>query len=516
MTAPYRAVLVAGLALSGVALLAAGAPSHAAPADAEVKKARKSLKKNIKKLAKVQKFLASQDQLARETQNAAQRDKALETISELCQSQLTDLVEEIRLADDEDAAEALVEFGAAVPSDDAYQQIVRELRRLQSDEAIEALAATLGADLMEGKKRKRRRGRNDEGWKAQVLVADVFHDLDHPATITPLAAQLERGTVPAVINACVAACEYKADARVVAALIDLLGRVEKQGGWEYHNVRQRLTDLTGHDFFTQEKWQGWWSTHGGEGWDPSKKGEAKEAATRERGEQEKVPTFFGSEIASNRLVFVIDTSGSMEMTDKPADFEGSEEDFAALNPDTPEVKKHQRIERAKAQVVAAIENLVPTQQFNVIAFSDKTKPWKPSVVPATDANKRAAIEFCQGLKEDGGTYTDEALEAAFADPTIDTIYLLSDGAPMRKVGNPGEQQKQFAEEEIRKILHMVQELNRFRRVKIFTFGMDGPGVYHKKWGPRPVSLPTEPEFLAPLQKFMRDLAILTGGEHKSI
>lgn len=512
---------ILGTALTGLALcallLGGAATSVAAPDDGDLKKARKALKRNVKKLAKIQKFLAQQDQAARESGNAEVRDKAEQAIDAVCEEQLGDVLDAIGAADEADAAEALVEFGVFIPHDNGYERVVRTLRRFQDDDALEYMAGVLAGDLGDEKKKKRRRRRgDDEAWKAQVLVADVFHELEHPSTIEPLALQISKGTLPSVVNACVAAAEYKADHRIVSALIELLGRVEKVGGWEYHNVRQRLTLLTGEDFFTQEKWQGWWSANGGEGWDPSKKGEAREAATRERGPAEEIPSFFGSEIASNRLVFVIDTSGSMEMTDRPADFEGDDEQYAALNPDDPKIKATQRIERAKAAAIAAIEKLGPTQSFNVIGFAETNKMWKPAVVPATPENKKAAIEFCRGLVEDGGTYTGEALAAAFADPAIDTIYLLSDGAPMKKVGNPGEQQKQFAEEEIRKVLYMVRELNRFRRVKINTFGMDGPGVYHKKWGPRPVTLPTEPEFLAPLQQFLRDLASMTGGTNKSI
>lgn len=510
---------ILGTALTGLVLcvlLAGGAGTSAAAPDDDVKKARKELKKNLKKLAKIQKFLAQQDQAARESGNAAVRDKAAEAIDQLCQEQLGDVLDEIGAADDADAAEALVEFGVFVPHDGSYERIVRTLRRFRDDGAVDYMAGTLAADLAGGKGKKRRKKGDDAAWKAQVLVADVFHELEHPGAIEPLALQISKGTLPAVVNACVAAAEYKEDHRIVSALIELLGRVEKVGGWEYHNVRQRLTQLTGQDFFTQEKWKGWWGANGGEAWDPSKKGEAKEAATRERGPAEQIPSFFGSEIESNRLVFVIDTSGSMEMTDRPEDFEGDDEKYAALNPDDPKIKATQRIERAKAAAIAAIEKLGPTQSFNVIGFAETNKLWKPAVVPATPENKKAAIEFCRGLVEDGGTHTGEAIAAAFADPAIDTIYLLSDGAPMKKVGNPGEQQKQFAEEEIRKVLYMVRELNRFRRVKINTFGMDGAGVYHKKWGPRPVTLPTEPEFLAPLQQFLRDLASMTGGIYKSI
>ncbi len=514
-----RALAPAGLLALAACL--AGLPSLGWSDDA-AKQARKDLKKNVKRLQQVEQALAKAEQELDQVFAAARMQEADKQRAEGKVRELRDaageLLVRVREADDADAAQALLGFAVSFGNPDVFEQASRELAALRSDEAIGALAEVLGQGVVDepgGRRRPAGGKRADDVWKGQVVVARAFAAIDHPATIPPVAGQVARGTAPAVVNACVEAAARKPDKRVVTALVAHLGRVEKQGGWEYQKVRQALVDLTGEDFMTQERWQGWWSSNEAS-WDPNKRGEAKEAATRERGPQEQAPTFFESTIESNRLVFVLDVSGSMTMTDRGPEDTQTDEQYAKLDPDTPAVKARKRIERAKAQTIAAIQALGPAQRFNVIAFSDSNKAWKPAVVEATPQNKAQAVEFVSGLRDDGGTHTDDALKLAFADPAVDTIYLLTDGAPMKKLGNPGEQMRQFAQAEVRKILEWVKRENRFRGVKINTFGMDGPGVWHGKWGPRPVTLPTEPEWLAILSGFVRELANLTGGTFKSI
>lgn len=511
-----------------LALVLAPSPLLGAPDD-DVKQARKDLKKNLKQLAAISDALVKTDQRLDQILGAPKLDEAAKTKAEADLGELRtkagEVVAAVARADDATAAEALLQFGSAVADPRVAERTQSELGQLRSDEALGVLAAVLGGDLLEeGGKKKGKKA--PQPWQAQVLVARVFDGVQSPLTIPPLAAQIEKGVVPPVVNACVTAGAKKQDKRIVAALIELLGRVQTFGGHEYYRVRQALVDLTGQDYFTKERWLEWWK--GVEAtYDFSQRGEAREAATRERAKEEKVPTFFGSEIASNRLCFVVDTSGSMEMTDRPQESSETDADFAKKDPLDPAIKALSRMNRAKAQLTACIECLQPTQSFTIIAFAGGSpRLWREAPVPANEASKADALKYVESLHEGGGTNTYDALKAAFnlrADPknpqsmpAIDTIYLLSDGAPMVKLGNPGEQMRLFAADEVRKILDFVERENRFRGVRIDTFGMDGPGVWHAKWGPRPDTLPTEPEWLSILSNFMRELAARTGGQYKSI
>jgi hypothetical protein len=444
-------------------------------------------------------------------------------------------IEKVREADSEKAAESLLAYAVQVRDHDVFERARDEILRFEKTETVEYLVELLNA-AAEGKK-KRRRG-SEDAWKKQILAGEALAGIEGEDIDQAFANVIERGTNPPLVNAIVEGARSRQSPLIIKALIELLGRVEEQGGWEYFRVRQVLTDLTGEDFFTKEKWDTYWAKVEN-GWDPSKKGETKEAATRERGPQETIPTFFGSEIESNRLIFVIDSSGSMTMTDKPADWEGTDEEFRAANPDEEPVKSLSRMARAKNETINAIKNLQPTQKFNIIDFDSGAHKWMENLVFATDANKQAAIAWVDGsIVDSGGTYTDVAMELAFSDPEVDTIYLLSDGAPLQKIGNPaprdewpkdengkvkenepvaGEQQILFAKEMIDKILDFVRFENRFRKVKIYTFGMDGPGVWHKKWTqPRPMTLPTDARWLSTLSNFMRELAAIGNGEYRSI
>lgn len=498
--------------------------SFAAPDEAEAKQARKDLKKHLKQLAAVTDALVKAD--ARLDLNYA-APKADEEGKARIESEMGDLrtkagelVGKIAAADNGDAAEALLQYTTTVEDPEVYERARSEMTRLVSDDAVKVLAATLGGDLLEeeGKKRGKKGG---VPVAAQVLVAKLFDTIENPLAIPPIVAQIERGTLPPVVNACVAVAGKKQDPRVIKALITLLGRVEVTGGNEYYRVRQALVDQTGQDFFTKERWETWWAENQ-TGYDYAKKGDAKEAKTRERAPEEKVPVFFGTEIASNRVCFVVDCSGSMVMTDRPAESSETDETFAKKNPEDPAVRQFERMTRARTQLKACIEALQPTQRFNVIAFSSANKLWQPTVVAATADNKASALAFAEGMRANGGTNTHDALKAAFdmkdeaGQPAIDTIYFLSDGAPMIKMDNAGEQMRMYARDQVHKIMSYVDKENRFRGVEIHTFGMDGPGVWHSKMGARPPAVPTESDWLQILSSFMRELAARNNGQFKSI
>lgn len=75
-------------------------------------------------------------------------------------------------------------------------------------------------------------------------------------------------------------------------------------------------------------------------------------------------------------------------------------------------------------------NYLPFARFNVIDFDDNAVAWRPGgLVDATDANRSSACIFVDNWSTDGGTNTLEALKMAFGMPGVDTIILISDGAP---------------------------------------------------------------------------------------
>jgi hypothetical protein len=141
------------------------------------------------------------------------------------------------------------------------------------------------------------------------------------------------------------------------------------------------------------------------------------------------PTYYGMPICAKRVVFVLDTSGSM---------------------------RGQPIESAKQALLKTIQSLPEAVAFDVITFDVEAIAWLPRLVPATKGAKQEAAQMIidRGLK--AGTVSNAALTLAFQlEP--EAIYFLSDGEPTDGGASP--------------IVNHITELNRTRRVSIHTIGV---------------------------------------------
>jgi len=138
------------------------------------------------------------------------------------------------------------------------------------------------------------------------------------------------------------------------------------------------------------------------------------------------PEFFGlggQARGARRIVYVVDRSGSMLTT----------------------------IDGVKKELRQSIGKLRRSQKFHVIFFNAGAPLENPPkrLVSAIQANKRAAFRFVNEIAAGGGTDPRLALRRAFAvDP--DLIYFLTDG------------------EFDPKVVTLLSQLNRSRRVRIFT------------------------------------------------
>ena len=197
-------------------------------------------------------------------------------------------------------------------------------------------------------------------------------------------------------------------------------------------------------------------------------------------------TIFGARIVGKNITFLLDVSGSMKTTD-PAPAGGSsdrprrgrtevagqpgekEADDLPLPPE-----ERFRMYRAKRELSRVIRALPQDVRFNVIAFSSDVKPWNRGLVHADKKNKAAALEFIEGLEPEGITVTDLALEEAFTDLSLDTVYLITDGAPTH-VGRtrPTRDLPPDSERIIQQIHKRLVQLNFLRAVRIFSLGFRG-------------------------------------------
>ena len=213
-----------------------------------------------------------------------------------------------------------------------------------------------------------------------------------------------------------------------------------------------------------EDWRRWWKTLAHEPERPLQQPSTSSAS------------YYGVQVYSDRVLFIVDLSGSMAF------------------PWGKDVEKT-RIGVARAQLRKVLQDLDPDTLFNVIVFSDKVKAWRKGETLATRESVAAALTWIDKTfdKPEGGTFMHDALETAFAEnPEVDTIFLLTDG-----LATDGEPIVPEA------ILASVNRWNRFRRVVVNTFALtledlDPDGLNKGN--------------LVEIKRFMRRLAMLTGGE----
>src|SRR6266699_6045928 len=138
-----------------------------------------------------------------------------------------------------------------------------------------------------------------------------------------------------------------------------------------------------------------------------------------------------ADVMPKELVFVLDTSGSMS-------------GFP--------------IEKAKETMKLALDNLYPTDTFNLITFSGDEHILFPEPVPATKDNLRKAQEFLESRKGGGGTEMMKAIKASM-DPSdaqdhVRIVCFMTDGY----VGND---------------MEIIGEIQRHPNARVFAFGIGG-------------------------------------------
>lgn len=227
----------------------------------------------------------------------------------------------------------------------------------------------------------------------------------------------------------------------------LLERMDRETGRLQRDVSSVLRLVTGLDHGTKSaRWKAWWDAEGESFQLPTY--ETALAAERERnkrrGEGATQATFYGLEVVSDRVTFVLDHSGSMNAK---AGSDGRSRSDASTGPT--------RLDVAKQELGKALNGLADEVLFNLVFFESRVSPWRDEMIETSQKTRKAAIEFTNEQRASGGTNIYDALLAAYDDPRIDTIYLLTDGSPTAgSVIEPAE------------IRERIRRLNRSRKVQI--------------------------------------------------
>jgi HEAT repeat protein len=164
-------------------------------------------------------------------------------------------------------------------------------------------------------------------------------------------------------------------------------------------------------------------------------------------------SFFNVPILSDRLLFILDLSGSMRDP----------------SPGSPDPK----LEVARRGMIDTVRALDPRARFGILGLGSdedgrysmrEQKTWggRLALLPASPAAKADAERFMRRLEARGWTNIYDALEYAFGDPDADTIFLYSDGGASRGIFSANGE-----------ILEHVARMNRFRKIVIHTVEVPG-------------------------------------------
>ncbi|HJM38659.1 MAG TPA: VWA domain-containing protein [Planctomycetota bacterium] len=217
-------------------------------------------------------------------------------------------------------------------------------------------------------------------------------------------------------------------------------------------IQKTLRSLTGEGFgASKHMWKKWWGDHRAGFTFPTE----KEVEYRLRNLEEissggaTSVAFFGLPVISNHVAFVIDTSSSMlndfSSTSHYGDTTGT------------------RLSTAKAQLLIALKGMPDGSRFNIFTFGAKGESWEESLVKLNSKTRASVKKYIERLTPTGQTAMFDALELAFNDREVDTIFLLSDGVPSGgKIDDPD------------LILNEIQRWNQTRRIPIHCVSIGGP------------------------------------------
>jgi hypothetical protein len=217
----------------------------------------------------------------------------------------------------------------------------------------------------------------------------------------------------------------------IGGLIGLLADVD---GEAQADAIKYLTAVSNQAFGNnQPAWAKWWEEN-------REHFSIPPAAARTLAAAEKVSpgvtTYYGLPVYARRIVFIMDTSRSMQ---------------------------GMRLQLAKRELVKVIERLQPRDQFAVLVFDNDVRLWQKKLVAADDAAKKKAAQFVNNQDTHPLTASYDALEAALQFDA-EAIFFLTDGAPFGgKVTAPAQ------------IVELITQLNRYRRESIYSIGI-GAGL----------------------------------------
>lgn len=261
-----------------------------------------------------------------------------------------------------------------------------------------------------------------------IVLLDAFAAAGKTAAAhaTPVLALLEHKEEAVAERA----AQALAKLAVPEAIAPMLKLLERATGQSKARVVAALEILTGQSFGTNlGAWQAWWQKEGatvGKGSAPLGGGTPSKRSARDD------LYYFGiPQDTAKSVLYVIDCSGSMEAKVR-LDTTGT-----SAGGKTPETT---RLEACKKELIRGLGQLRPDQKFAILWYQETPHFWEPKMQLATKETVMKAQAFVQTLRSNSSTNIHDSLEMGFRlsgrgskdkyyGMEIDTIFLLTDGAP---------------------------------------------------------------------------------------
>ena len=210
------------------------------------------------------------------------------------------------------------------------------------------------------------------------------------------------------------AYRYLAKFRDVTSIPLLIARYDREDGRLEAELNQTLFVHTGTRCWKRADWESWWNKNrAGFALPP-----LAAVINTKGGSGGNTVSYFDIPLVSQKMAFLVDISGSMAAKVGTGG-------------------NRTRLEEAKRQLARVVEGLPATHWCNVIVYETGVRAIWDKLRKVNDKNRTELLAEIQQLRIAGGTNIHDALEHAFADPGIDTIYLMTDGQPSAgKVTDP--------------------------------------------------------------------------------
>lgn len=196
----------------------------------------------------------------------------------------------------------------------------------------------------------------------------------------------------------------------------LIERLEVEEGRVRLDLASALQQLTGLRLgHRPERWRKFWdeeaSTFQPPPLEDSLLGDESAAKALEAAS---VASFYGLPVYSNRITFVLDTSGSMRAQAQGLHDSGGNSTRLAV---------------AKAQLFDLLERIPDGHRLNLIFFDNGVEAWKRRVETIDAKKRKKLVDFIVEQQAGGATNLYDALVLALEDDLTDSVYVLSDGEP---------------------------------------------------------------------------------------